>query len=197
MLSVKLRSASDRATGKVEAVEVLGVSPWANSELGQWLGAQAKTGDAPTMGWACGRYWEVACQRARHWLRCRRAFASLLPAAEPENDDRRHGTTTAIEHGDKDDSTPVRLGDLSSAIGSRALLLSQARVSLLLTWDIVLDRCGEVMSEADVAVCHPKIWQNVDDRGSLKRFKELFQRVLERDGITEATRVVVQLLFPC
>ena len=193
LLSIKFRATSNVATGKVNAVEVSHVSPWADAELGQWLRQQARAVDVPSMGWACGRYWEVACHRARHWLRCQALFPQFFPtqdgAKQVSDDDT---GDAAVQYFEK----PISRDALHMNIGRQTLLFSQDKVSLLFGWYIVLDGSGEVTSEVDVSASYPKVWQDTDERGSLKKLKEAFRKVQERGGILEATRVLVQVVFP-
>ena len=197
LLTIELRVRSNVTSGQVDPVEVTHVTPWANAELGQWLRAQAPTGDVSTLGWACGRYWEVACLRAKHWLRCQAMFPDLLNVARDLDDDPfklREDPPTEETPGSSGSLLPSRRA-LSLNVGRHNFQLTRDRVSLLFSWRIMMDRSGEVRSEVDVSASYPRIWDTADERGSLKRLKEAFHQLRGRDGILEATRIIVQIVF--
>ena len=195
LLAVELRVVSNVTSGVVDSVEVTRVAPWANAELGQWLRAQALTGDVSSMGWACGRYWEVACLRAKHWLRCQALFPNLFHGAEDADENPFTLHEDRPPEGTSDLSVPLSRRALFLNLGRQSLQLTRDRVSLLFSWWIEMDGSGEVRSEADVSASYPKVWDIADERGSFKQLKATFHRLHERDGVLEATRIVTEIVF--
>ena len=195
LLTVKFDVRSNTATATVDSIDVSGVSPWAKVELGQWLRKQAHTGDISSMGWACGRFWKVACLRAQHWLRVQALFPDFFRDTENMIDNPFVRQDDGADEVDMVLLRPLTRRALYKNIGRQSLVLSRDRVSLLFSWWIAPDTFGEVASEVDVAASYPKVWETMDERGSLKKPKEIFHRIRERNGILEATQTLVRIFF--
>lgn len=83
LLQLKLNLTVNSTTHTAHDLVIQSLSPWAESELGNWIRERA-TGDGPTakdisgICWATSRYWELSEKRARCWARCDEEFPKLL-----------------------------------------------------------------------------------------------------------------------
>ncbi|MCJ1405759.1 hypothetical protein MMC11_008989 [Xylographa trunciseda] len=215
LLCVELNLSINAAEESVDSLALTSVSPWARCELGGWFNNQASIGDLPIIGWACGKYWEVALLRARCWERCHQQFSALIPAAlelheslssagidrtdlkskissaEDDKDDNNHAE-------DADNSQPssgVSDFDIRSQLGQQYMLFSASSISFLVTWRINLDWTGEAESCVSACASFPRAWQKADERASLGNIGEVFNRLLHDRGVFEAIRVIVALLY--
>ena len=215
LLRVKIQLSVNAVDESVSSLVLNSVSPWAQPELGDWFNKQASTGDLPTIGWACGRYWEVALLRARCWKRCHQRFRNLIPSAlefhrSAKNfdinitDSKRKGiqAVSGEGHGNESETTEALQSsllasdfDIRSQLGQQSILFSAIGISLLITWCITLDWTGEPESHISACASFPKTWQIVDERASLENIGEVFDRLLLDRGVFEAVTVIVALLF--
>lgn len=219
LFQIKLRMSTDPTDESVHSISVTTISRWAASELGSWIEEQAAIGDISSIGWACGRYWEVAETRARCWEQCHRRFHHLISSKvegieeaetrdtngyNSERIDRRKEDNipnveqTSDVESDSDHEQTNTLGShtaLCLHLGEQCLLFSQGGVSLLVTWRTGFDWTGEVESHITACASFPKAWRNIDERASLEQVGDIFDRLLRQRGVFEAVRIVVALLF--
>ncbi|MCJ1360375.1 MAG: hypothetical protein MMC33_010380 [Icmadophila ericetorum] len=82
LITAQLKLLVNTRTGTVECLELTNLTAFAEAELGPWIREQALAGDINSIGWALGRYWEVASIRARCWKACEEEFPELLSFAK-------------------------------------------------------------------------------------------------------------------
>ena len=214
LLSVKLSLTANTTTQTIANLEILNVSPWAGPELGSWIRKRALDGDMSSIGWAIGRYWEVAQLRARCWERCEQDHGHLL--AHKGKKGRKtvgKGKSTLLKRqgrlrkgdqtlsddeptnlDDDDPKTPSRL-DLLSHLGRTALRFQHDDVSLLISWRIDFDWTGEVQSHVEASASFPEMWGRGDVRGSLGKVGDAFEKLVKVKGVSGAVGVIVGLVL--
>ncbi|MCJ1250947.1 hypothetical protein MMC30_008176 [Trapelia coarctata] len=223
LLKVELRLSVNTNNQAVDSLALITISPWADLELGRWARKVVTTGDIASVGWACGRYWDVAATRARCWNRCCAAFPNLLstlllnenvrtlgvgPGKVPFPKQRGRKRKEDVAGGDDDGSNSEREseGDLQSDpeiprssilkhLGRQSLLFTRSGVSILISWSIDFDWTGEAESHVSATASFPQSWRNADERASLGKIGGVFDRLVRERGVFEAVKVVVVLLF--
>lgn len=80
--------------------------------------------------------------------------------------------------------------------GQQFLLFSDGTVSLRISWRIGFDWTGEVESHVSASTAFPSSWRDADERASLGKVGDVFERLVGGRGVFDATRIVVALLFP-
>ena len=211
LLRVELQLTVDATIEAVHSLSLVAISPWADSELGTWIRKQAPKGDISSIGWACGRFWEVASIRATCWKRCQEKYSHLLPNAEIQSGDLEHvgkvrsdGTRARTESPNAGIEAESISGLTSATgrnvllahMGSQSLLFTRAGVSLLIVWHICFDWTGEVENHVSASGVFPASWRKADKRASLGRVGELFEKLVQDRGVSPSVEVVVRLLFP-
>ncbi|KAL9110999.1 MAG: hypothetical protein Q9187_007985 [Circinaria calcarea] len=214
LLIVKLGVTTNTVTHALDSLTLVYISPSADPELGSWARRYLADGDISSIGYAIGRYWEVASTRARCWRACQNDFAELIPDSDhnavaplaekppvPKRKDRRRISTlpeTAESESNPDNSSTLfatlsadHLADLSQ----QSLLLAHSGVSLLITWRIEFDWTGEVESHISACASFPATWNAIDERASLAKVGDVFEKLMVERGFRKAVSVVVGLLF--
>lgn len=218
-MSVKLSLTANTTIETVENLEIVNLSPWAVPELGTWICNRAPDGDISSIGWATGRYWEVAQLRANCWQQCERDHPTLLAhqrhkggktprheqSAIPKPRKRpRKETHSPIDDeradGDDNDDDDVMAQSLSrqellTHLGRTSLLFQRNGISLLISWRIDFDWTGEVQSHVAATTTFPAHWERGDDRGSLGKVGRAFQKLVMVKGVRGAVEVLVGLVF--
>ena len=208
------------STQAVTDLTLTTISTWADQELGEWIRKRTASADIASIGWAIGRYWEVATTRAKCWTRCEAEFGDLLLSSginfnkslaqgrgknrPPKRRGRRKSDTVtetldANSEQNKDSETSnqrISRRDLVLHSGRQSLLFSLSGVSLLLSWHLDFDWTGEVESRVSACAAFPEAWKNADERASLGKIDELFLRLVVERGVFDAVRIVIGLLFP-
>jgi len=223
LLKMELHLSVNSSDQTVNSLDLVSISPWAEVELGRWAGKQAASGDIASVGWACGRYWDVASIRARCWSRCCTVFPYLLSTIFSKDDvkiaadrrgkapfSRQRGAKRKGEVAEEDDNgsseeresddelqleTRVLRSSLLVHLGRQSLLLTQSGVSLLISWSISFDWTGEAESHVSATASFPQSWRDADERASLSKIEDVFDRLVGERGVFEAVRAVVALLF--
>ena len=214
-LLIELHLVVNPGDRSVDSLTLSSVSSWAAPEVIDWLNGQAASGDLPTIGWACGRYWEVTLLRARCWKRCDQRFPGLVPAPlELQNSTVYAGIKTAnyecksgSTNGDEIDlngiegtedlqsNLDISDSDLRAKLGQQSMLFSASGVSFLVTWKVGFNWTGEVESCISACASFPKAWQIADERASLGHVGKVFDLLLQDRGVFEAIRIIVGLLY--
>ena len=216
VLSLELRLVTDTVSETVDSFSLTSISPWAREELGEWAMEQALSGDVNSIGWAAGRYWELACIRAKCWARCKASFPGLVAGeagangldgreeqrrskGQAKRKKRRKGPS--LDGGrDFDGENGARTAPSRRAIyadiGRQSLLLASGGVSLLVAWRIGLDWTGETESHISASTSFPTSWRKADKRRSLGMVERAFDHLVKERGVCEAVRIVANLLFP-
>ncbi|MCJ1476953.1 hypothetical protein MMC13_005623 [Lambiella insularis] len=219
LFQLELRLSINPIDESVASLSVTALSLWAKPELGSWICGQAAAGDISSIGWACGRYWEVARTRAQCWAHCHKRFGHLMSyksdsanatetrptvahnakrVDKSKLDNLPHPEQNSNDESDNDTDQAQKTSSpatLRAHLGKQSLLFSQAGVSLLVTWRIDFDWTGEVESHISACVSFPTAWRDADERASLEQVGEVFDRLLRQRGVLEAIRIVVALLF--
>ncbi|SLM37248.1 hypothetical protein LPUS_06991 [Lasallia pustulata] len=219
LLNVNLSLTANTTTGTVDNLDVVALSPWAIPELGTWIRKRALDGDVSSIGWAIGRYWEVAQLRAKCWGRCERDHPDLVahkghnagkskghekPALPKRR--RRSRKENQIQgdgeraDGDNNDDNSVTAESLSRHhilphLGRTSLLFQRDAISLLISWRIDFDWTGEVQSHVAASAAFPDSWERTDERHSLRKVGPLFQKLVQLKGVRGAVGVLVGLVF--
>ena len=215
LLRIELHLSVNPADQSVDSLALTSVSSWAESELGDWVSDQAASGDLPIIGWACGRYWELALLRARCWKRCYQRYRSLIPATFELNhstiyagintaDTKRRSSST--DEDEFDLNVPEDMEDLQptlgisdsgirSELGQQSILFSVSGVSFLVSWRINFNWTGETESYISACTSFPKAWQTADEKDSFGKIGEVFDRLLQERGVFDAVRIIVGLLY--
>ena len=191
LLRLELKLVVDMADETVDSLDLLRISPWADAELGSWVRPVCELGDVSTIGWATARYWKVNAVRAKIFARCRKRFLNLLSASE--------ATANSSSEDETDRQTPASKGIsrqlLHELLGRDSLTFSDGVVSLCITWNISFDWTGEAESHVSACAAYPQAWKEADQRASLGKVDEVFERLVTEKGVFEAIRIVVSLLF--
>lgn len=220
LLSVKLSLTTNTTNETVENLEVVNLSPWAVPGLGPWIRKRALDGDVSSIGWATGRYWEVAQLRANCWEQCEREHAELVahkgqnarkiagkeksaPVKRRGRPRKEKSTQADDKHADGDDGDddddvserPISRHNLLTHLGRTSFLFRRDGVSLLISWRIDFDWTGEVQSHVAASAAFPARWARTDERGSLGKVSPLFQNLVKEKGVRGAVGVLVALVF--
>ena len=224
LLKVELHLDVNTSNQAVDSFALTSVSPWAELELGTWARKTATTGDIASVGWACGRYWDVASVRARCWNRCSTVFPNLLGTLQveeavqtadvrrktgssakqardgkriedPVEEDEEGNNSERESDGDFPSEPRIPRSSLLQHLGRQSLLFTQSGVSLLISWSIGFDWTGETESHVSATASFPRRWREADERASLGKIGVVFDRLVAERGVFEAVRVVVALFF--
>lgn len=85
--------------------------------------------------------------------------------------------------------------DLFRQLGRSVLVFESQEVVLRISWYIRFDWTGEAESVVSAAAAFPSAWQEADERRSLKRIAETFDRLVRDRGVFGGIKVMVGLLF--
>lgn len=223
LLKVELHLSVSTSNQTVDSLDLVSISPWADRELGNWARKVITTGDISSVGWACGRYWDVASIRARCWNRCCAKLPNLLGTILSEEDvatggvlrgnrpsSKRKGRKRKVAIAEADDSGSnsdrdsddeslseprISRSSLFEHLGRQSLLFTRSGVSLLISWSIDFDWTGEAESHVSAAASFPQCWRDADERASLRKIGDVFDRLVGERGVFEAVKGVVALLF--
>lgn len=214
LLIVKLGLTTNTVTHVLDALTLVYISPCADPELGNWLRRHLADGDISSIGYAISRYWEVASTRARCWRTCENDFGELLPYSNrnaaaplaakpfiPKRKVRRRISTLpeTAESESNPDSSSTSFATLSTdhpvELSQQSLLLAHSGVSLLINWRIDFDWTGEVESHISACASFPATWNAIDERASLAKVGDVFEKLVVETGFRKAVSVIVGLLF--
>ena len=214
LLHVGLRLLVNTVTETVDSLSLTQTSSWAESELGDWIRKQTLTGNITSIGWACGRYWEASSFRAECFDKCYQKYSKLLQGQRLHGGEERDAnnkvqscatTSDAGNTSPQDEPNPpppdeslqsVPRRTIALLLGRQSLLFTRGGVSLLFIWQMTFDWAGEVEGQVSVATEFPASWEKADQRGSLDRVPELFEKLVTERGVLESLDVIVGLLFP-
>lgn len=214
LLMVKLSITTNIITHALDSLTLVHISPWADSELGNWIRKHLADGDISSIGYSIGRYWEVASIRARCWSSCHNEYQSILPHAvqkltassteKPPTSKRkgRRRISSLSETVELESNLDISSATLAPTVSNRLadlsrqrLLFTRSGVSLLITWRIEFDWTGEIGSHISACASFPAAWSGLDARGSLGKVGEVFEKLVVERGFRKAVGVVVGLLF--
>jgi hypothetical protein len=196
LLSAHLRITINTEEDSIHSLAIQQLSPWAHQELGSWIQAQTREGDVSTIGWACGRYWDLSVVRARVWARCCEKYPQLVP----ETVRKLEATAPAIGEHVQDQDGSIMAGtsraELRAHLGRQTLRCQRDGATVIFKWKIEFDWTGEVQSKLGVETAFPRTWNEADERKSLAKVPKVFNRLVKERGVSEAIRIVVSVIWP-
>ncbi|PBP22088.1 hypothetical protein BUE80_DR007075 [Diplocarpon rosae] len=211
LFSTRFSITVDTSTLNIAALDILRLDINAEKELGTFIRARARPEnvlgrDITVVCWAMSRWIEVSIQRARFWYAVvdelgtpeARAAASQKKRKrklQSREDEDRPATSAnlADEAMDKENWT---MRQLLPYIGRSSLEISNDDVELRFEWKISFDWTGEVESVISASARLPQTWLQADDRSSLKKVPDTFNRLVKERGPLGAVRATVGLLMP-
>lgn len=207
----------------IHALEVSQIDPSAKSELGLFLKEKAEAKELSVIGWAMGRWAEVASIRAKFWCATEAEFAdsearkASIQSIQANSKKRKRAGTAPL---DGESETQTRQEKKWSR---RELLVHMGRTSfdiigeevlLRIEWNIKFDWTGEAESVIsavaklpDSCKCSSNCDQSEhqltrimtghaqDERRSLDAIPSTFQQLVKKQGPLDAVRGIVYLLF--
>ena len=170
LLTCSLQVTANVATQQISHLDITALSPWAEPELGLWLRQSRESMELVALGRAFGRYWEVAKQRGKCWISCKRDFKDLVANAPNSN-------------------------CVLSYLGIQDLIFARSNVQLKVDWRISLSEGGDVESHSTVHPRFPLAWQ--EGAGiELAKIGDAFTMLVEDRGIAEAIEMMCRVVFP-
>ncbi|KAK4696373.1 hypothetical protein P7C71_g1531, partial [Lecanoromycetidae sp. Uapishka_2] len=174
ILRAKLQATVNIPTQTIETLQIKGMSPWADRELGGWMRALPMDSNLSVIGTAFGKYYEMARTRAQCFLDAERGLKTLI--ADPKT----------LEH----------TGDarLSNYFGNQDISFSREHVTLDIAWLASFGDDGDVESHVTARAKFPDTWRRTAG-ADLDRIGDAFDLLAKERGVLEAIRVVCKLIF--
>ncbi|KAG4438475.1 hypothetical protein IFR05_006043 [Cadophora sp. M221] len=212
LFSTRLSMTVDTSALTIAALDILRLDMNAEKELGTFIRARSRSEhplgkDITVVCWAMSRWIEVSIQRAQFWCAVERDFGTPQARAKTMQKKRkrkRHGQVqddeTSTSNGKAVDENEEKHGwtrrQLLPQIGRTSLELSNDHVELRFEWRISFDWTGEAQTTISASARLPRTWQQADDRGSLTKVPETFDRLVKERGHLDAVRATVGLFMP-
>ncbi|RDL41864.1 uncharacterized protein BP5553_01843 [Venustampulla echinocandica] len=220
LFAAQLSMVVDSLTLSITEIEILKLTACAEKELGTFVRKRVSTQgifgkDISVICWSMGRWTEVATKRAGFWCAVGKEFGTAegrnisfhrmtrkkkrkrtqVPVIQGDEDDEHEGND------DEDDDEMVTKQQWTTKqvlphMGRTSFELATEEVQLLFEWNISFDWTGEVQSSLSAYARTPKNWQNTDERNSLVKIPEMFDRLVKERGPLRAVGAVVGLLMP-
>lgn len=175
LLRAKLQITVNVPIQKIDQLRVLGISPWADRELGHWLRALPLDSEISVIGTAVGRYYEVCLDRAQCFLAAEQGFKDLIADASmmesPES------------------------SRLSRYLGRQDISFARDQVNLDIVWLVSFDDDGEVTSLITAKSRFPGTWRRAVG-AELDKINDAFKLLVKEKGALEAINVICKLVFP-
>lgn len=175
VLRAKLQVTASIPAQTIDQLHILGISPWADQELGAWLRALPADSELSVVGTSFGRYFEVCKDRAQCFVDVEREFESLLP---------RPGSINNSDH-----------SLLITYLGRQDITLVRDQVSLDVAWLVKFSDDGDVESRITANARFPDTWRRTIG-AELDKIGSAFDLLAVEKGALEAIRVVCKLMFP-
>ncbi|KAH8808532.1 hypothetical protein F5884DRAFT_792545 [Xylogone sp. PMI_703] len=208
----------------IVSIDIEKLDPAAEHELGPFI--RQKASDQGALGrdigvicWAMARWFETALLRARFWCAVESEFGS--PEArrssyeryQQSNRKKRKRPVAVMVEGEdaaggvedddtnNDGSNPNKKlkwtkRQLLPHMGRTAMEIEGEGVELRVEWKVGFDWTGEVENSVSAATRFPRSWQEMDERDSLAKIPETFDRLVKEKGPLGAVRTIVRLLMP-
>lgn len=214
LFNARIAMTVDSSLLSILSLEILKLDLAAEKELGTFMRESSREDtavnrDIGVVCWAMGRWVETSILRARFWCAIDHQFST--PEARAKSLQRKKKKRKLQKLVTEDDD-PVSLGgdgedeetrkqtwtrrQLLPHMGSTAMEIATDDVELMFEWKVSFDWTGEVESTISASARLPKSWQQSDDRKSLLRIPETFDRLVKQKGPLAAVRAVVGLLMP-
>ncbi|RQM06161.1 hypothetical protein DH86_00003408, partial [Scytalidium sp. 3C] len=202
------------------SLDIEKLDPTAEYELGPFIRQKASDEsvlgkDVGVICWAMARWFETALLRARFWCAVESEFGTSEARTlnyeryQQSNRKKRKRPVAVMVEGDdatgtEDDDATNNNADGSSAgkklkwsrrqllphLGRTSMEIESETVELRLEWKIGFDWTGEVESSVSAATRLPKSWKDMDDRHSLAKIPETFDRLVKERGPLGAVRTI-------
>lgn len=175
LLRAKLQVTLNVSNQTIEKLRVLGLSPWADRELGGWLRALPADSALSVIGTSFGRYYEISRDRAQCFLDSAQDFKALI------------ADTIVLE-------SPEH-SRLSKYLGRQDITFIRDQVSFDVAWLVSFGDDGEVKSRTTAKARFPDMWRRTVG-AELEKIGDAFDLLVKEKGAFEAIRVVCKLMFP-
>ncbi|KAH7323613.1 hypothetical protein BKA65DRAFT_598194 [Rhexocercosporidium sp. MPI-PUGE-AT-0058] len=211
LFTTRLSMTVDTSAHTIAALDILRLDMNAEKELGTFIRARARSEhplgkDITVVCWAMSRWIEVSIQRAQFWCAVEHDFGTPQDRAKTMQKKRKRKRQGLV---DDEASTSNGKGlneneekhvwtrrQLLPQIGRTSLELANEHVELRFEWRITFDWTGEVETNISASARLPRTWQQVDDRGSLAKVPETFDKLVKERGHLDAVRATVGLFMP-
>ncbi|KAH6678380.1 hypothetical protein B0J14DRAFT_582567 [Halenospora varia] len=212
LFAAKLSMLVNSSTLSIVEIEIPKLDSAAEKELGPFVrkraGGEGPLGkDISAICWAMGRWTEVASKRARAWCAMEEELCSaeareitLQKSRQGKKRKRQGSIILGEDEADEVDLSsrgrlyPTR--DILHHMGRTSMEISDENVEILFEWKIGFDWTGEVENSLSASARSPRSWQEADDRNSLARIPDMFNRLVKESGPLVAMRAVVGLIMP-
>lgn len=154
----------------VSGISALHLASWASQEMHTWFSDDLSQ-KLQTIGGVLHRYMELTSLRSSCWKQCREALPDLVGK----------GTRASLE---------------ISQNGRQYLRLSKSKTRLTVKWCIIPSKQGDLHSDLSVEVDIPSKWRQVDHNNDLNNVEEVFQELVKKIGVTQATQTLAKALYP-
>ncbi|RFU33656.1 hypothetical protein B7463_g2700, partial [Scytalidium lignicola] len=223
LFSARLSMIVNPKSLSIASIDIEKLDSTAEHELGPFI--RQKAGDEGVLGrdigvicWAMTRWFETALLRARFWCAVESEFGTpearrLSYERYQQNNRRKRKRSVAVmvegddaagteeDETNNDGNNPNKKlkwtrRQLLPHLGRTAMDIESEEVELRLEWKIGFDWTGEVESSVSAATRLPRSWQEIDERHSLTKVPETFDRLVRERGPLVAVRTIVRLLMP-
>ncbi|PVH83237.1 hypothetical protein DL98DRAFT_559055 [Cadophora sp. DSE1049] len=212
LFTTRLSMTVDTSALTIAALDILRLDMNAEKELGTFIRSRCRSDhplgkDITVVCWAMSRWIEVSIQRARFWCVVESDFGTLQARAKSMQKKRkrkRQGlgqddeSSAAVdkESGEAEEKQTWTRRQLLPNIGRTGLELANEHVELRFEWKISFDWTGEVESAISASARLPRTWQEADDRNSLAKVPETFDKLVKERGPLGAVQATVGLFMP-
>ncbi|KAE9376994.1 hypothetical protein N431DRAFT_480128 [Stipitochalara longipes BDJ] len=206
----------DTSNLSITSLDILRLDMNAETELGTFIRDRARKDgplgkDVTTICWAMGRWTEVSIQRARFWCAVESEFGTAQARVKSLSRHRKKKRKRHASVVDNDEEEVNAEGDeadevsmqqkwtrkqLLPQIGRTSMELANEEVELRFEWKIRFDWTGEVDSHIAAIARLPRNWQEADERGSLAKVPDMFNKLVKEKGPLVAARTTIGLLMP-
>ena len=208
LLIVKLHVIINLDTKNLTEIMLSSISPWAASELGTWIRRPGVGRDLAAIRDATNEYWRLAELRAKCWVQCAEKFGYLLSGSvvadtpgstktgnRPKGRRKNPLLPLSTASDPFDPSDPSRQ-TLYANLHRTSFLLTQAPISLLISWRLAFNDSGKLESHVSTHAAFPESWVKAEGGKELKRVGEAFEGLLSVGvGVRKAVGVVVRAVF--
>ncbi|KAI9051152.1 hypothetical protein LZ554_005254 [Drepanopeziza brunnea f. sp. 'monogermtubi'] len=208
LFSTRFSMTVDTSSLSIAALDILRLDMNAEKELGTFIRARARSDsvlgkDVTVVCWAMSRWIEVSIQRARFWCAIEHEFGTPQARAQTllkKKKRKRQGAPDAIADGmeveESEDRQIWTRRQMLPHIGRTGAELSNSEVELRFEWKISFDWTGEVESAITASARLPGAWQHADDRSSLAKVPDTFDKLVKERGPLGAVRATVGIFMP-
>ncbi|RDW71772.1 hypothetical protein BP5796_07806 [Coleophoma crateriformis] len=215
--TAQLNMTVDTNAFQIASIEIGKMDQNAEAELGSFMRRRVSTeenyegyfigNDISVLGWAMGRWVDVSILRARFWCTIDLNFgttearAKSLEKTAVKRKRKRAVTTDEEVAGDlagEEVQHKWTRRKLLPYMGRTALAIvdESSGVELRFEWRLDFDWTGEIDSKISATATTLASWHEGDDRGSLLKIPETFNRMVQDRGPLDAIGAVVGLLMP-